>query len=55
MIKILGILVFLLNVTSVGANNDSVSLQQVISGKQRSSEHKARDKYRHPQQALEFF
>jgi predicted methyltransferase len=55
MIKILGILVFLLNVTSVGANNDSVSLQQVISGKQRSSEHKARDKYRHPQQTLEFF
>jgi predicted methyltransferase len=55
MIKILGILVFLLNVTSVGANNDSVSLQQLISGKQRSSEHKARDKYRHPQQTLEFF
>jgi len=31
------------------------SLQQVIAGKQRSAEHKARDKYRHPLQTLEFF
>jgi predicted methyltransferase len=55
MIKILWILFFLVNVTLVKANDNSVSLQQVISGKQRSSEHKARDKYRHPQQTLEFF
>jgi len=31
------------------------SLQQAIAGKQRSVEHKDRDKYRHPQQTLEFF
>jgi len=55
MIKILWILFFLVNVTLVKANDNSASLQQVISGKQRSSEHKARDKYRHPQQTLEFF
>ncbi len=55
MIKILWILFFLVNVTLVKANDNSASLEQVISGKQRSSEHKARDKYRHPQQTLEFF
>ena len=54
MIKILWILFFLVNVTLVKANDNSASLEQVISGKQRSSEHKARDKYRHPQQTLEF-
>lgn len=31
------------------------SLHQAIAGKQRSVEHKQRDKYRHPQQTLEFF
>jgi predicted methyltransferase len=31
------------------------SLHQAIVGKQRSVEHKNRDKYRHPQQTLEFF
>ena len=31
------------------------SLAQAIAGKQRSAEHKSRDKYRHPQQTLEFF
>lgn len=30
-------------------------LQQAIAGNQRSAEHKQRDKYRHPQQTLEFF
>lgn len=33
----------------------SDALQQAIAGKQRSVEHKQRDKYRHPQQTLEFF
>ncbi len=33
----------------------SSSLHQAIAGKQRSVEHKHRDKYRHPQQTLEFF
>ena len=31
------------------------ALEAAISGPQRSSEHVARDKYRHPQQTLEFF
>lgn len=31
------------------------SLTQAIAGTQRSLEHKLRDKYRHPQQTLEFF
>jgi predicted methyltransferase len=31
------------------------SLSQAIAGKQRSVEHKHRDKYRHPRQTLEFF
>ncbi|MDI1275914.1 methyltransferase [Methylobacter sp.] len=31
------------------------SLHQAIDGKQRSAEHKQRDKYRHPQQTLAFF
>lgn len=31
------------------------ALQQAIAGKQRSVEHKQRDKYRHPQKTLEFF
>lgn len=33
----------------------SNALHQAIAGKQRSVEHKHRDKYRHPQQTLEFF
>ncbi len=33
----------------------SDGLQQAIAGKQRSVEHKQRDKYRHPKQTLEFF
>jgi predicted methyltransferase len=35
--------------------NDFDGLKQAIAGKHRSPEHKARDKYRHPQQTLEFF
>lgn len=31
------------------------ALSRAIDGKQRSAEHKNRDKYRHPQQTLEFF
>ncbi|MEQ1531272.1 MAG: methyltransferase, partial [Methylococcales bacterium] len=37
---------------SVENNSD---LTQVITGKHRSSEHKHRDQYRHPQQTLDFF
>ena len=55
MIKILWVVLLALSFSSVQADGDSTSLQRVISGKQRSAEHKARDKYRHPQQTLEFF
>lgn len=41
--------------TSAQAANESTALQQVIAGKHRSAEHKARDKYRHPEQTLAFF
>jgi predicted methyltransferase len=44
-----------LSFSSAQAGGDSTFLQQVIEGKQRSAEHKARDKYRHPLQTLEFF
>lgn len=37
------------------AEDKPSSLHQVITGTQRSVEHKNRDKYRHPQQTLEFF
>ncbi|NOT11292.1 MAG: class I SAM-dependent methyltransferase [Methylococcaceae bacterium] len=37
------------------AADDFDRLRHVLDGKQRSAEHKARDKYRHPQQTLEFF
>lgn len=40
---------------SAQAAEKSTSLHQAITGKQRSAEHKSRDKYRHPQQTLEFF
>jgi predicted methyltransferase len=55
MIKIFWVVLFALSFSSVQADGDSTSLQRAISGKQRSAEHKARDKYRHPQQTLEFF
>ncbi|MGR9012230.1 MAG: class I SAM-dependent methyltransferase [Gammaproteobacteria bacterium] len=41
--------------SSAQAQEKSSSLHQVIIGKQRSVDHKHRDKYRHPQQTLEFF
>ncbi|MGZ8137297.1 MAG: class I SAM-dependent methyltransferase [Methylococcaceae bacterium] len=41
--------------SSAQAVEKSGSLHQVINGKQRSVAHKQRDKYRHPQQTLEFF
>ncbi len=37
------------------ALDDAVLLKQQLAGKQRSVLHKMRDKYRHPQQTLEFF
>lgn len=40
---------------SANATDDYDGLTQAIDGKHRSTEHKARDKYRHPQQTLEFF
>lgn len=51
------ILVFFLTLCSfsIQAGEDFKSLQQALSGKHRSAEHKARDKYRHPLQTLEFF
>ena len=41
--------------TSAQATEAPTALQQAIAGKHRSAEHKARDKYRHPEQTLEFF
>lgn len=43
-----------LTLTANAADNYD-GLNQAIGGKHRSAEHKARDKYRHPQQTLEFF
>jgi predicted methyltransferase len=37
------------------AGDEISTLPQIIAGAHRSAEHKARDKYRHPQQTLEFF
>ncbi len=53
--KILWVLLFSIIFSSAQADEDSASLQRAITGKQRSAEHKARDKYRHPQETLEFF
>jgi predicted methyltransferase len=53
--KILWVLLLAISFSSAQADGDSISLQRAIAGKQRSSDHKARDKYRHPQQSLEFF
>ena len=55
MIKILWALLLAISFSSVQADVNLTSLQQAIAGKQRPAEHKARDKYRHPQQTLEFF
>jgi predicted methyltransferase len=40
---------------SVQAADTSTALPHILAGKHRSSEHKHRDLYRHPQQTLEFF
>jgi len=53
--KILWALMLATSFSSAQADVDTTSLQQAIAGKHRSAEHKARDKYRHPQQTLEFF
>jgi predicted methyltransferase len=53
--KILWALLLAIGFSSVQADEDSTSLQRAISGKQRSEDHKDRDKYRHPLQTLEFF
>jgi len=53
--KFLWALLLAISFSSVQADTDLTSLQRAIAGKQRSAEHKARDKYRHPQQTLEFF
>lgn len=54
--KKLSVLVFLCAAISpVFAAGDFNHLKQVINGKQRSAENKARDRYRHPLQTLEFF
>jgi predicted methyltransferase len=53
--KIILAILLTLAMSSVHAAEDYSSLQRILSGKHRSAEHKARDKYRHPQQTLEFF
>jgi predicted methyltransferase len=53
--KILSALLLAISFSSLQAAEDLTSLQRAIAGNQRSAEHKARDKYRHPQQTLEFF
>jgi len=53
--KILWTLLLAISFSSVQADADLTSLQRAIAGKQRSAEHKARDKYRHPQETLKFF
>ena len=53
--KFLLALLLATGISSVQAGEDFTSLQHAIAGKQRSAEHKARDKYRNPQQTLEFF
>jgi predicted methyltransferase len=53
--KILWALLLAISFSSVHAAGDLTSLERAIAGKQRSAEHKARDKYRHPLQTLEFF
>ncbi len=53
--KILLALLLALGSFSSQASDDFSSLQKILKDTHRSSEHKARDKYRHPQQTLEFF
>jgi predicted methyltransferase len=53
--KFLLVLLLAGSFSSPQAVEKTSSLHQAISGKQRSIEHKNRDKYRHPQKTLEFF
>jgi len=53
--KLLLALLLATNLFSAQAADDLSSLKHAINGKHRSAEHKARDKYRHPFQTLEFF
>jgi predicted methyltransferase len=53
--KLLLSLLLTTSLSSGQAADDFSSLKHAINGNQRSAEHKARDKYRHPFQTLEFF
>lgn len=53
--KILFTLLLSTNHFAFAQSTEVISLATVITGKQRPSEHKERDQYRHPQQTLEFF
>ena len=53
--KILWALLLAISCSSAQADEHTSALRKAIAGQQRSAEHKARDKYRHPQQTLEFF
>ena len=53
--KILWALLLAISCSSAQADEHSSALGKAIAGQQRSAEHKARDKYRHPQETLEFF
>jgi predicted methyltransferase len=53
--KILWALLLAISCLSAQADEHSSALGKAIAGQQRSAEHKARDKYRHPQETLEFF
>ncbi len=48
-------LLLALGFATAHAADDARPLQRAIAGKHRSAEHKARDKYQHPEQTLEFF
>ena len=52
---ILSVLLLAISCITVQADEHNSALRQAIAGQQRSAEHKARDKYRHPLQTLEFF
>jgi predicted methyltransferase len=53
--KILGALLLLTSTCTSIADASATSLAQVLTGEQRSADHKARDLYRHPEQTLAFF
>lgn len=53
--KILLALLLMSCTVSVHADDTSSALKSILAGKHRSSEHKNRDQYRHPQETLDFF